>query len=554
MCPRTVTSTSIAALLCALLLPACRPMATSQSPLPTATLDTTQPTITAVAPREGGRGIPREATISVTFSEPIEQSTVSEASLVLTGAQEGQSVTGRVAVEGQSVIFTPDEPLQFGTEYSVIIDAGIRDSAGNGVAQARAWHFWTEERFTRSDVPAIRLPGLSGGSFIYAYAVRDVNGDGLDDLIYGGPKWMNSSGGWVDEPAQLTVLLNAGEGRFTEGDGISFPLSTPGLVHARDAKVADFNGDGENDLFFLGAGYDNDPWPGEENLLLLAEPNGSFLDASDQLGNRVSGFSHSCAVGDIDSDGDQDLVVVDIWGRFSPPAIYILTNDGTGKFASRTQNVLGASSMRWTASELVDLDNDGSLDLVLGADSSRSMSLILWNDGQGRFKTAPTMLPSPDPYFIVVDIMPLDLNSDGYQDLVFSATKEYPVYEGQYLQALVNGTDGSFADETPSHFPSQDTRAKWSFRVEGADLDLDGDTDLVTLYDLAGPSENHPIWLNDGSGVFSETNPLAQPAPGTMIPIDVDADGDVDFLALSVNAFGNPEQTQSWYTVFNHTR
>ena len=210
--------------------------------------------------------------------------------------------------------------------------------------------------------------------------------------------------------------------------------------------------------------------------------------------------------------------------------------------------------MVWTASELVDLDNDGSLDLVLGADSSSAISLILWNDGKGRFKNAPTMLPSPDPFFIVVDILPLDLNSDGYQDLVFSSTKESPAYEGQYLQALVSQTDGSFADETPSHFPSQDTRAKWSFRVEGADLDLDGDTDLVTLYDLAGPNEDHPIWLNDGSGVFSNTNTAPLSPPGTMIPIDVDADGDIDFLALSVYAFGNSEQVQRWTVVVNHTR
>lgn len=554
MCPRTVTSVSVAALLCALLLWACRPITASQIPLPTATLDSTEPTITKVAPREGERGIPRNATITVTFSEPIDQSMVSADSLVLTDAQEGHAVTGDVVFDGLSLIFTPREPLQFGTEYSAIIEAGIRDSAGNGLAQAHTWHFWTEERFTTTDAPTIQLSGLSGGSFILAYAVLDVNGDGSDDLIYSGPKWSNPSGGWVDEPAQLTVLLNAGEGRFFKGEGITFPLGTPSLVHARDAKVADFNGDGKDDMFFLGAGYDRDPWPGEENLLLLAEPDGTFLDASDQLGNRASGFSHSCAVGDIDSDGDEDLVVVDIFGRFDPPAIYVLTNDGTGKFASRTQSVSGASSMVWTASELVDLDNDGSLDLVLGADSSSAISLILWNDGKGRFKNAPTMLPSPDPFFIVVDILPLDLNSDGYQDLVISSTKEYPAYEGQYLQALVSQTDGSFADETPSHFPSQDTRAKWSFRVEGADLDLDGDTDLVTLYDLAGPNEDHPIWLNDGSGVFSNTNTAPLSPPGTMIPIDVDADGDIDFLALSVYAFGNSEQVQRWTVVVNHTR
>jgi hypothetical protein len=78
--------------------------------------------------------------------------------------------------------------------------------------------------------------------------------------------------------------------------------------------------------------------------------------------------------------------------------------------------------------------------------------------------------------------------------------------------------------------------------------------DLVTLYDLAGPGETHPIWMNDGSGVFSQINLPAVSASGTMIPIDVDADGDLDFLALSVYAFGNPEQIQRWTVVLNQTR
>jgi hypothetical protein len=554
MSPKTATSTSAAALFCALLLSACRPVGESQTPLPAATLDNTKPSVSTVAPRDGARGIPPDTTITVAFSEPIDSSTVSETSLVLSEGQEGPAVGGNVAVEGQSLIFTPGQPLQFGMEYSAVLNAGIRDIAGNALAQAHAWRFRIEERFASASGPTIQLPGFSGGSFFMGYAVLDVNDDGLDDLIYGGPKWINSLGGWVDEPAQLTVLLNAGKGRFSKREGVAFPSGAPALVHPRDAKVADFNGDGKDDMFFLGAGYDQDPWPGEENLLLIAEPDGSFRDASDQLGNRVSGFSHSCAVGDIDADGDVDLVVVDIFGRFDPPAIYVLTNDGTGQFASRTQTVSGASSMKWTASELVDLDNDGSLDLVLGADSSGENSVILWNDRQGRFGSAPTLLPSPDPYSIVVDILPLDLNRDGYQDLVFSATKENPFYEGQYLQALVNDTDGRFADATSSHFPSQDGRAKWAFRVEAGDLDLDGDMDLVTLYDLAGPGETHPIWLNDGSGVFSQINLPAVSASGTMVPIDVDADGDLDFLSLSVSAFGNPEQIQRWTVVLNQTR
>jgi hypothetical protein len=208
--------------------------------------------------------------------------------------------------------------------------------------------------------------------------------------------------------------------------------------------------------------------------------------------------------------------------------------------------------MIWTASELIDLDNDGFLDLVLGAINSDSTSMVLWNRGDGIFDPAATVLPSADPFFIVVDISPIDLNNDGFQDLVLSATREHPLYEGQYLQALVNDGNGNFADETPAHFPSQDTQAGWSYRIESLDLDLDGDLDLVTLYDA--PRDALPIWLNDGDGIFSQLHAISEGARGTMIPIDIDLDGDMDFLSLRIDNFGNPDQIQRWTTVLNNTR
>ncbi len=510
--------------------------------------------MTGVVPRDGERGIAVDTAVTIAFSEPIDETTLNGSTVSLTDTEQGRTIGGRIELDGFSVVFTPAEPLRFGSEYSVVITDGIGDHSGNRLAHASTSSFWTRDMVTVSPAPALELQGLSGGSFIYGYVVVDVNSDGLKDLVYGGPRWVNDAGGWVNEPAEFTVLLNAVGGTFTEGNDIAFPLGTPKLVHPRDAKSADFNGDERDDIFFIGAGYDNDPWPGEENILLLSQPNGSFLDASSQLDNPVSGFSHSCAVGDIDNDEDADLVVVDIWGGSSPPAIYVLTNDGTGQFTSRTLHVSAASSMRWTASELVDLDNDGFLDLVLGEDGSSSKSMILWNTGQGKFDSAPLVLPPADPYFIVVDILPIDLNKDGYQDLVLSATKEYPVYEGQHLQALINLRNRDFADETPGHFPAQDTQAKWAYRIESADLDMDGDLDLVTLYDLAGPGEAQPIWLDDGNGVFSQLRLLSGGAPGTMIPIDVDSDGDTDFLKLSVEYFGNSQQVQRWAIVINNIR
>ncbi len=531
--------------------PSIVPTATVATPPPTQ--DVIQPSVVKFEPSHSDRVIKVDSVITITFSEPMDESTIDSSTFQVNDAEQDVAIAGSISFDGLSAIFTPTETLEFSKRYSVVITDSIKDLSGNNLTESSTSWFWTEAILSTSNAAALELKGFSGGSFITGYAVLDMNSDGLDDLIYGGPKWINQKNGWVNEPAEFTVLLNTGDDGFIKGNETIFPLGSPALVHARDAKSDDFNGDGIKDIFFIGHGYDNPPYPGEENVLLLSQPNGSYVNASNQLNNPVSGFSHSSAIGDIDNDGDVDLIVVDIWGGNANPSVYILENDGLGQFTARKNRVSGSSSYIWTASELVDLDNDGFLDLVLGEIGSSSTSIVLWNQGNGVFHNAPTELPSADPYFIVADIISIDLNNDGYQDLILSTTKESPVYEGSYLQVLINNKNKEFFDETPKHFPSQYPRHKWAYRIEKVDLDLDGDLDLIALYDLAESGNTQLIWINDGDGVFSIL-PLNPNTRGTMIPIDVDADGDMDFLVLNVPFFGNNDQIQRWTIVINNTK
>ena len=398
----------------------------------------------------------------------------------------------------------------------------------------------TEEPFilTLNGKPPRKIRGLSSGSFIYGYAVIDFNHDGLEDLVYGGPVWRNTENGFVDELAELTILLNQGEGRFIQGTEVIFPDEAPALVHARDAKTNDFNGDGYADLFFIGHGYDNPPFPGEKNVLVLSQPDGSYADLSGQLNNPVNGFTHSSAVGDIDNDGDIDLIAADLG------LIYVLKNDGTGTFNSR---ILPFPASFWTSCELVELD------LVLGAGNSDSDSLVLWNTVNGIFGGDVSILPSSDDYPITTDILPFDLNSDGLMDLILARTAETPFYSGSYYQGLINDGNKAFIEDPEIRFPDHNLKTNWVMRIEKIDLDLDGDQDLVSLYDLAESSKTELIWINDGEGVFSLLD-LPEWIRGTMIPIDVDNDGDQDFLVLTVESFGNDDQVQKWSTVINNTK
>ncbi len=72
-------------------------------------------------------------------------------------------------------------------------------------------------------------------------------------------------------------------------------------------KVADFNGDGLTDIFIQEGGPDLSPFPGGQNRILIHKPDGTFADETTQRLPIYNDFSHGCAIGDIDNDGDIDI-------------------------------------------------------------------------------------------------------------------------------------------------------------------------------------------------------------------------------------------------------
>ena len=164
-----------------------------------------------------------------------------------------------------------------------------------------------------------------------------------------------------------------------------------GTIAARDPIVlpADLNGDGRPDL----AVFDHGVYVGEESLgygnppqLLLSGPDGR-LRPSDALADAVrrehglrpdSSYSgpadlhvKSATAGDIDGDGDLDLWVESTGGANVPS--HFMVNNGDGTFAiepARTRDQVLRNSppdyRRHVGNALVDMDNDGDVDLVLG--------------------------------------------------------------------------------------------------------------------------------------------------------------------------------------------
>ena len=92
-----------------------------------------------------------------------------------------------------------------------------------------------------------------------------------------------------------------------------------------------------NDFFIADHGYDAPPFPGWNNQLLLWTSEG-YTDASDRLPDDTTGFTHNAAVGDVDGDGDIDVLVANNGGDFIPGP-YFLLNDGAANFTSNTSRL-----------------------------------------------------------------------------------------------------------------------------------------------------------------------------------------------------------------------
>jgi hypothetical protein len=368
-------------------------------------------------------------------------------------------------------------------------------------------------------------------SFIgFTIAGHDFNCDGRGDILV-----LRGHSDVSTQTLPVAVLLNDRRGGFVEGTASVFAGSVPRITANRQVVVADFNGDGRPDVFLVDHGNDHPPFPGAQNKVLLSTSDCRYVDGTAGLPQQTD-FTHSAASGDFDGDGDIDLYI----GNFSDPdhPAQIWINDGTGRFAVGTGRLPPPSPMPfdYLSALAVDVDRDGAVDLVLGA-SQGVPNAVLRNDGTGHFSfLAGAMPPKPfgetDPK-LVYDVQTLDLDGDGFPDLLLAYTSANPADRRRWIQALVNNGDGTFRDETAARLPPQ-SRAERAAPYDIVVVDADGDGALDILVRVAGPlvdAEPPPFYRNTGGGVFAEAALVTtEQLWGRWVLLDVDGDGGRDFF------------------------
>ncbi len=299
--------------------------------------------------------------------------------------------------------------------------------------------------------------------------------------------------------AELRIWENDGAGVFVRTN-IAFPSTS---ATARCLAVCDTDGDGDLDVL---ASRIDDP-------VHLRNDGAAFVDATGPEFDGSLQWQHLDA-GDVDGDGDVDVVL----SGFTPR---LLVNDGVGNFADVSATQLPFSNpLIQHRFALEDVDADGDLDLVFLHPSG---SAIYTNDGLGTFTEAPGSITGSPEVWRVGDVVTPDVDGDGDPDIVAAGFEpSYPI------RVWANDSTGVFTEITSSAFAQR----VFASDVDFADLDGDGDQDLVTAPDA------RVLW-NDGSGIFTEDPLVALPGAltGRVSVGDVDGDGDVDLLFAGNLAF-----------------
>ena len=355
--------------------------------------------------------------------------------------------------------------------------------------------------------PELLYPGTLGASpGVVAIEVTDIavtfrfagdlDGDGDDDVVIASG---TNPGEEFTEAREGLILINEGDDTFAAAQG-----DRPDSVGPREVLMADFNGDGRNDFFIADHGYDVDPFPGWSNQLLLATETG-YDDISERLPDDSTGFTHNAAVGDVDGDGDIDILVANNGGEFMGGAPYLLLNDGAANFtvdqSVLPERVVNDSDYWPWAADMPDLDSDVHADLLMGGKDDSGQSYIHWGPEFDEL----TVLPASD-YFVgfggavVISTAVHDIDGDGRTDILLGG---YNDALNRGLQVLINAGGRTFEDQTRRRLG----RSAWSphevWHPEHRFLDFNGDATLdIVPQNYAYDNGNVLAWLNDGTGHY----------------------------------------------------
>ena len=394
-------------------------------------------------------------------------------------------------------------------------------------------------------------------------AVIDFDNDGWPDIFFVNgaklPEMQKTSPQFWNR-----LYRNNHDGTFSD---VTEKAGVQGAGYAMGAAVADYDNDGDQDLFVAGV---------NRNQLFRNDGQGKFEDVTEKM--RLTGveaqrgkmWSVSAAWLDYDNDGDLDLFVVNYckwhpeldpycgaqkegWRTYCFPDRYeglpnqLFRNDG-GVFTDVSNaSGIGKHIGKGMGVAVADYDSDGLMDVFVANDTLPNY--LFHNNGQGGFDEtgllAGVALNDSGKPVSSMGVDFRDYDNDGLPDLIVSAL------EGETYPLFRNQGKGFFLDETWSSGLGAELVKRSGWGLGLFDFNNDGWKDVFSvnahvndnqaLYNEQSYRQANSLLLNLGNGKFQN---ISQAAGDDFQPkrahrgcafADFDNDGDMDVVVTALN-------------------
>lgn len=232
------------------------------------------------------------------------------------------------------------------------------------------------------------------------------------------------------------------------------------------------------------------------------------------------------AVGDLDNDGDQDIVSTE----YLSSKLVWYENDGNANFTADDLDDSGVTNDGYVSVVLGDADNDGDLDIFYGGWNGQSI-YYMENNGGGSFGQRQTITTDTED---VNTIILGDFDGDGLLDLAATyKTNHFSWYKNTTTVSTI-----SFIEQTPIS-----TGLRGAYGAAAGDMDGDGDLDVIGI---ASANNAGDLWLyyNTGTGFSTDPdyyhnivgdgtgNDKVKEAKSVAVG-DIDGDGDLDVIVTA---------------------
>jgi hypothetical protein len=416
--------------------------------------------------------------------------------------------------------------------------------------------------------------GKKGKPVLFQFGMGDFSGDDLPEIVLGGAILDLKTNGQLYTRMKTFVISPSKKGKFS----LYKPMHNvmPYSDNAREAIIADLNGDNRNDLFIVDHGYDADPFPGDQNVLVLSRGKRKFFNAKTRV-PKLKDFSHGVGAGDVDGDGDIDLFIAQ--SRHEGSSHHYFLENRKGKFI-RVPNgkwideSLSKITVDWdripggidrlSTAGLEDIDGDGQIDLVLVIGKGESLHNTRIVFGQkGKFKASNVVELPADRFFknksITRHYVAEDIDGNGLKDLILVHLGDQGGSQiGTSLQVLVQTKKRKFKDKTKRYIPFGGSykQGDWSYALHLADLNNDKRKDLIVqnVGPLRVTGEVSPprVFLQQRTKQFKPVriNNLTGGRDWILFgiqPVDIDGDGQMELVGQKKIEASNP--AKNYFTI-----